>query len=112
MDDEFDDSFELEERPDGDTTVVALHGELDLGSVETVRACLDALRTQGRGVVLDLDGLTFMDSTGIRVVLEAVQHSEEEGWAFTITRGSPAVRRIFGSAQIADRLPYCSPRGG
>jgi anti-sigma B factor antagonist len=108
MGDEFADSFHVDERTDGDRTVLVLRGELDLASVDGVRDRLLALHRQRRAAVLDLDELTFMDSTGIRLVLEAVRAAEQDGWPFFVTRGSPPVRRIFGSAQIIERLPYTS----
>jgi anti-sigma B factor antagonist len=98
--------FRLEERRTGDRTVLAVHGELDLATVDDVRARLDALQAERRPVVLDLDGLAFMDSTGIRLVLQAAQDAVRTGWDFRITRGSAAVRRVFAAAAIQDRLPY------
>ena len=98
--------FRLEERRNGDRTVLAIHGELDLATVDDVRARLDALRAERRPVVLDLDSLEFMDSTGIRLVLQAAQDGAQTGWDFSITRGSYAVRRVFEAARIHDRLPY------
>jgi anti-sigma B factor antagonist len=98
--------FHLEERDDDGRTVLALRGELDLATVEPVRVRLDALCAARTPVLLDLDGLEFMDSTGIRLVLRAVQERDRAGWDFTVTRGSPTVRRLFRSARIEDRLPY------
>jgi anti-sigma B factor antagonist len=98
--------FRLEERRNGDRTVLAVHGELDLATVDGVRARLDALQAERRPVVLDLDGLAFMDSTGIRLVLQAAQDAERVGWDFRVTRGSRPVRRVFEAAAIHDRLPY------
>jgi anti-sigma B factor antagonist len=98
--------FRLEERRTGDRTVLAVHGELDLATVDDVRVRLDALQAERRSVVLDLDGLAFMDSTGIRLVLQAAQDAERAGWDFHVTRGSRAVRRVFEAAAIQDRLPY------
>jgi anti-sigma B factor antagonist len=98
--------FRLEERRNGDRTVLAIHGELDLATVDGVRARLDALRAERRAVLLDLDGLAFIDSTGIRLVLQAAQDGARTGWDFSITRGSYAVRRVFEAAHIDDRLPY------
>ena len=98
--------FRLEERRNGDCTVLAVHGELDIATVDGVRARLDALQAERRPVVLDVDGLDFMDSTGIRLVLQAVQDAERSDWEFTVTRGSRAVRRVFEAAAIQDRLPY------
>jgi anti-anti-sigma factor len=101
-------SLRLEERRNGDRTVLAVHGELDLATVDGVHARLDALQAERRPVVLDLDALEFLDSTGIRLVLQAAQDAERTGWDFTVTRGSHAVRRVFEAAQIHDRLPYAT----
>jgi anti-anti-sigma factor len=103
--------FRLEERRNGARTVLAVHGELDLATVDEVRMRLDALRAERRAVLLDLDALQFMDSTGIRLVLQAAQDSERDGWDFSVTRGSFAVRRVFEAARIEDRLPYATAAG-
>jgi anti-sigma B factor antagonist len=110
MHDDGTDSFHLHEQADGEWSVLVLQGELDLATVDEVRDRLEALRDSGRPVRLDLDGLSFMDSTGIRLGLEAVRHGEEDGWRFAVTHGSSAVRRIFAAARIEDRLPY-APEG-
>jgi anti-anti-sigma factor len=108
MPNEHNEPFRLEERRNGDRTVLAVHGELDLATVDGVRARLDALRAERRPVVLDLDALEFMDSTGIRLVLQAAEDGAQTGWEFSITRGSYAVRRVFQAARIEDRLPYAA----
>ena len=104
--------FRLEERRVGERTVLAVHGELDLATVDRVRARLDALRAERRPVVLDLDGLAFIDSTGIRLVLQAAQAGEGDPSRFAVTRGSPAVRRVLLAAQLQDRLPYAELETG
>jgi anti-sigma B factor antagonist len=98
--------FELEERDGDGRALLILRGELDLATVEPVRARLDALRAERKPVLLDLDRLEFMDSTGIRLVLQGVQERDRSGWDFTVTRGSATVRRLFRAARIEDRLPY------
>jgi anti-sigma B factor antagonist len=104
--------FRLDERRVGDRTVLAVHGELDLATVDAVRRRLDELRAERRSVVLDLDGLAFMDSTGIRLVLQAAEDGTDGDWRFAVTRGSPAVRRVLRAAQIDDRLPYAAREAG
>jgi anti-anti-sigma factor len=98
--------FRLEDRRNGGREVLAVHGELDLATVDELRARLEALRLAGRAVVLDLDELQFMDSTGIRLILQAAEDARRDGWDFAVTRGSFAVRRVFEAARIEDRLPY------
>jgi anti-anti-sigma factor len=108
MDDRSTLRFRLDERDDGARTVLIVVGELDLATVGEVDARLAALRAQRRAVLLDLDSLAFIDSTGIRLVLQAVQDAGRLEWDFTVTRGSAAVRRVFGAAAIHDRLPYAA----
>jgi anti-sigma B factor antagonist len=104
--------FAMEERRDGDATVVALSGELDFGTVGQVQARLAELRDEATATVLDLDALTFMDSTGIRLVLTACEDAERTSWSFRVTRGSERVRRVLEAAQVIDRLPYDDRVGG
>jgi anti-anti-sigma factor len=53
---------------------IALRGELDLGTAGQLQAALAA--ETGGPLVLDLTGLTFMDSTGVRVLLEAAERTD------------------------------------
>lgn len=103
------DLFEMTEHENGDATVVALAGELDFGTVGQVQQRLAELREAGRPALLDLDGLTFMDSTGIRLVLTAYEEAQRSGWRFRVTRGSERVRRVLEAAQVIDQLPYDDP---
>ena len=88
-----------------------LRGELDLATVDEVRARLDELRAEGRSVVLDLDELSFMDSTGIRLVLGGRSAIASATAGASRSRGSTAVQRIFAAARIDDRLPYAQQDG-
>lgn len=104
--------FGMAERRSGATTVLALRGELDFGTVSKVQARLAELRDEGTATLLDLDALTFMDSTGIRLVLTACEDAQGNGWSFRVTRGSERVRRVLEAAQVIDRLPYDDPAAG
>jgi anti-sigma B factor antagonist len=104
--------FEMAERTAGETTIVALMGELDFGTVGQVQARLAELRDAGAPTLLDLDGLSFMDSTGIRLVLSACEDAERGDWSFRVTRGSERVRRVLEAAAVIDRLPYADPTAG
>ncbi len=97
--------FRVEERRLGETLVLTLHGELDLVSVDVVGARLDELRADGVPVLLDLDELDFMDSSGLRMLLNAAEASDAGGWEFSITHGPEQVQRLFESTLVTDRLP-------
>jgi anti-anti-sigma factor len=56
-------------------------------------------------VLVDLDELEFIDISGLRVLLKAADAASCDGSAFTVTRGSPAVRRLFALVHVDGQLP-------
>lgn len=105
MADDGGDHFQLEEGHDDGTVVLTLRGELDLASVDEVQRRLEALCAAGTPTRLDLDDLDFMDSSGLRVVLQAAELGRDSAWAFALTPGSEQVRQLFRSAGVVERLP-------
>ena len=98
MSDEATDEFQIEEDRRNGVVVLRLRGDLDLASADAVASRLDALSQAGDAVLLDLDSLSFMDSSGLRVVLQAAETSRTSGWQFALTPGSKQVRNLFASA--------------
>ena len=87
--------------------VVAPVGELDLLSVEELRAALAARPEDCDAVVLDLSGLTFFDTSGMRLVIETLQELRQQRHAVRArARRGPDVQRLFAIARMEDRLPF------
>jgi anti-sigma B factor antagonist len=104
--------FRVEVEPDRDAVRVCPIGELDLSTVSEVRAQLDELRSAGfQRLILDLRGATFMDSSGVRLALDAHATSAADGTQFAIVPGPPEVQRTFEVAGLNDRLPFIGSRG-
>jgi anti-anti-sigma factor len=78
-------------------------GELDLGSTGLLRAPLQAIQATGAAVVLELDGLTFVDSAGVGVIVQAWETARRVSQPFRCTPGRPAVQRTLQVAGL-DRL--------
>jgi anti-anti-sigma factor len=97
--------LEVVEVRDAGTVRVRLRGELDLASAPTVTDCLRRLQDRGEQVVLDLDELTFIDMSGLRVLLTAAESASRDGWAFAVTRGSGPVRRLITLVRLDGQLP-------
>jgi anti-sigma B factor antagonist len=98
--------FRCEVVPDRDGVVIAPHGELDMATIGAVDEELRNVRDAGfRRIVLDLSGLTFMDSTGLHLVARWTNQSSSNGFAFEIEPGPPAIQRVFELAQLTDALP-------
>jgi len=87
--------------------VVALSGELDISAVARVDEELRRVERAGpHAVVLDLRGLSFMDSSGLRLVLEAEMRARAEARRFAIVPGPEAVHRVFLIALLDKRLEF------
>jgi anti-anti-sigma factor len=81
-------------------TIFHLAGELDISSVPDIEAGIDAVLDQaGPRVVFDLTGLTFMDSSGIAMLLRIAEHTE-----LSLRDASRTVRSIIDAAGLADVL--------
>jgi anti-anti-sigma factor len=92
------------EQREGQTRVV-LAGELDIASAPQFEEGLAAVEGDTPGVlVLDLRGVEFIDSTGLRAVIAADERARSAGRRFVIVRGTAAVERVFSVTQLDQRL--------
>jgi anti-anti-sigma factor len=90
---------------DGDAVVVAPYGELDLRTVSVLR---DELTAQPTGVplVLDLRGVTFMDSAGLALMVEQQRRAGAEGVDFRVAPGPEMVQKLFEVTGVARHLRW------
>ena len=96
-------SVEVEERRGG--AVVTPRGELDLATQGELRAVLEEHASRGT-LTLDLRELRFLDTSGMRLILETAQAAERDGFRFAVVRGGPAVQRLFEIAGVSDLIPF------
>jgi anti-sigma B factor antagonist len=98
------DGVALEESWNGSTVRLYLRGELDMATRARVESALIRAEESGALVIeLDLGGLTFMDSSGVHVALDARRRSREKGHSLVLVGGSESVLRVFeltGTAQL------------
>jgi anti-sigma B factor antagonist len=96
--------FSISSHPEGQATVVAPVGEVDLVTVDEVRRHVREAAGESRRVVLDLRQVTFMDSSGLRLLVEAQQLAEQDGFAFAVVRGPASLERLFQVTGLDGRL--------
>ena len=107
------DSFFCERGRDGDTAWVRPVGELDLDTAQQLEEELTTVHADGGGrLVLDLRALTFMDSTGLRLVIRWDAAAREEGFEFAIVPGSEVVQRVIRLTGMDDQLTVAEPPAG
>jgi anti-anti-sigma factor len=78
-------------------------GELDLLTVPQLRDALAAARPS-KDIVLDFAGVSFMDSSGLGLLVSTARTTKERGGSLVLRGPAPTVRRLFGIA-IPDGVP-------
>ena len=102
--------FGIEVHPQRDVVRVAPRGEIDLATVGHLRARIEELLSSGFSrLTLDMQDVTFMDSTGLRLVLELVQDARDRQWELSVTGMSPAVQRVFELSGVLAAVPLGDP---
>jgi anti-sigma B factor antagonist len=100
-------NLEVDVREDKESISVALAGELDISETPAVQQALMALEERRPPLlVMDLRGLTFLDSSGLRLILEADLRARRTGRRLTLVRGPETVHRVFLIALLEKRLDF------
>ena len=87
--------FEVTVSTDDGVRVVAVSGELDIDTMAELSAALRTGAGLGATTVVDLRGLTFIDSTGVSGLLAASRRAQEAGRRLVCVPGPPSIQRIF-----------------
>ena len=102
--------FRVDVHPERARVRVEPIGEVDLATADVLRRQLRELRESGFDeVVLDLRRITFLDSTGIALILTEDRHARDAGLVFTLISGPPAVQRVLGMCGVIDELQFVGP---
>ena len=88
--------FHIEERIDRGLPVIAVVGEIDVATAPQLREALHEVIAQGNGtVVLDLLGVTFLDSTALGVLVGGLKRCRELGGDLNVVVTDARIKKIF-----------------
>jgi anti-anti-sigma factor len=87
---------------DGDTARLSLQGELDLHETERLRGELERVQAGADRLELDLSDLTFIDSSGIRLLLRAATHPARPSGRVTLAAVSEPVKRTMDALGLLE----------
>jgi anti-sigma B factor antagonist len=87
-----------------DAAWVRVTGELDLATAPILAQALSQAEERAQRVVLDLRELTFMDSSGVHVILEASLRANAAGRGPVLVRGAARVDRVLDLTRASDSL--------
>jgi anti-sigma B factor antagonist len=95
-------SVELSTRECDGQVVVVLRGELDVAEAAKVAASLAAVAARGRNLIVDLEGLEFIDSSGLAALVRARRHARRAGFDLLLAAPQHQVLRMLAITRLID----------
>jgi anti-sigma B factor antagonist len=100
-------TLSLEPSISGPAAVVAISGELDVAGAAALEQELERLTASLEGaVVLDLRGVDFIDSSGLRAIAVSAQRAQSLGRRLALIPGPDPVMRVFEITRMRDQLEF------
>ena len=82
--------------------VIALKGEIDMAGLDDLQSAVEPHLAPGQTVVLDLSGVTFADSTLLKVLHQARGKANDVGGALLVRNPSDRVRQLLTIGDLDD----------
>jgi anti-anti-sigma factor len=102
--------FSIERQLEPHHARITVRGELDVETGPRLAEELSAAEAQAPAtLVLDLSDVSFFDSTGLQIVLDAEVRAREAGRILVVLPGDGEPRRVLELAEVADRLTLEEP---
>ncbi|MGO9489619.1 MAG: STAS domain-containing protein [Solirubrobacteraceae bacterium] len=101
--------FRVEKRAGWDTDVVAPVGELDASTVVMFEQAIAGSVQAGRRIMLDLAGLSFIDSCGLWAITTTFTSCRQRGIGFMLSPGPESIQQVFEVTGLYDVLPFLDP---
>jgi anti-sigma B factor antagonist len=88
-----------------ETFVIAASGEIDIDTVDLLRGAIsDALQSGVRDLTIDLDEVSYLDSSGLGVLVGAYKRVAAIQGSFTVCCSAPRILRLFKITGLSDLL--------
>ncbi len=97
--------FDVSVEHAGTTAIVRLAGELDLATAPELAEVLQGLEPSCKRIILDLTGLEFIDSTGLRLAVTEHGRASADGFEFVIAGAAGAVLKVLRLTGLDVTLP-------
>jgi anti-sigma B factor antagonist len=99
--------FGIHSELNGEQARLTLTGELDIATVQRLEEAVESvLSRDARTIIIDLGGLAFMDSSGLRLFITLHERAGTEGWALGLTRPPESCFSVFQITGADQNLPF------
>ena len=104
--------FEVESASEAQGARLKLSGELDIATVPRVEDAVAATLKGGVDTLtIDLSGLSFVDSSGLRMLIVLDQRAASEGWQLRLIRPGRQALTVFRISGVEENLPFVEDAG-
>ena len=86
-------------------TVISLRGDIDLAHAPEIRKQVLEILAVRRSLLVDLSAATYLDSSGVAVLVEAFREAEQSGLGFGLLGVSPAVFTVLKLSRLDQVFP-------
>jgi anti-anti-sigma factor len=97
--------LEIEILPDGHAVTLRVSGEVDIATVDTLRACIESVDDGYGTIVLDLASLRFIDSSGIGLLAQLHRELTPQLRHLELHGAQGPVQRVLELSGLAQILP-------
>ena len=98
--------FETEERPEG--MVAHVSGEVDLANVTQFKASLEPALSNCRNIILDVTNLRYIDSTGLRVLVDTNKVLQQNNCKLVVVGATPGMAKVIRILHLDEMMPLVS----
>lgn len=104
-------ALRIQRRDTGHGVELVLLGELDITTLSDAEHVVSAAEDTASALLLDLGGLQFCDSSGVRLVLLAAERARAAGRRLVVDLGDGPALRVFAALGLLDRLHLADGAG-
>lgn len=106
------DAIEIEQQTEGDTVVIQAKGDVDITGSPILRDHIrQAQQTKPARLVIDLEHVPYMDSSGLATLVEAMKNAKPAGTNLVLCAMHEKVRAIFEIARLDQYFTIVPSRG-
>ena len=87
-------TLDIQARSDSTWSILSLQGEVDISTVDALEEQIEQCLKHGSRLILDLSGVSFIDSTGLRLVIGTRQRLSEDGELVLVAQDGPVTRLL------------------
>lgn len=92
---------------EGDEATITVSGDIDMATVAQLEAVRqEALASDPPGILIDLSGVHFIDSSGLKFLIDTYAQAKQDGWTLRLRRPAQTAMRAFTVTGADRHLPF------